>query len=509
MDRARPFAFARLLTPRRLAARLCAAGLPLLALGWTGPARAGAVPAAMLPAPQPAAAPAAPQGPETLPTPTQLSQAPPPGAHAQSLPVSMDTIFRLAQDQNTQVQLARERVRGACADLDVATLGWLPHLYVGPAWYRHEGGISDEVGQLVHSSYSALFGGLEVDGLVDLRAYAYQKVKAEREVWQQRSELSRINYDTLSEASSAYIDLLLARSAEDVARELEEEQQKLIAFVQGLDKGGYKAELDTLEADLRGYHQLVLRARQDQRAASARLAYLLGLDPCTALVPVDDRLQAFALIDASAPACELTTRALAAGPGVREAEGMLRLIQNSIAQSQGPSRFLPTFEVRMAEGVFGTGPGDDMRWDNRWDLALQARWDLSALAAARDRQRSAESRLRQADLNLRDVRAKLASGVEEAHDAVLNTRDQLPHAAERVRYSKEAYKVHYDLRMNYQNAQEVLIIIRELIQNVRTLREVRSDYLQTLSAYDKAQLRLLLLLGPTAPPPAAPRPCGP
>ena len=47
----------------------------------------------------------------------------------------------------------------------------------------------------------------------------------------------------------------------------------------------------------------------------------------------------------------------------------------------------------------------------------------------------------------------------------------------------------------------------ELIQNVRSLREAERDYLDTVSGYDKAQLRLLLLLGPSAPPPAGAAPC--
>jgi outer membrane protein TolC len=498
MDFARPHSFTRLPAPRRLALGLCRTGLPLLALAWAGPTIAG--PGLTLPPLQPPVAPpvvrtAARQGPEALPVPQSVAE---PG-HAKALPVSLDTVFRLAEDQNTQIQLAREKVRGACADLDTATLGWLPKLYIGPSYYRHEGGIADEFGNLDHSSFGSLFAGMEIDGLVDLRAYAFTRVKAERDVWQQRGELSRISHETLSEASSTYIDLLAARSGEALARDMEAKQQDLVNFVHGLNDPVYRGDLDALEADLNGYHQLVLRMRQQQQAAAARLAYLLGVDPCTELVPVDDRLQAFSLVDATAPACELVGRALAAGPGVREAEGMLRLIQNSLAQAQGPSRYLPTFEVRMAEGAFGTGPGDSMNWDNRWDLNLQARWDLSGFATARSRQRSGESRLRQASLNLQDLRAKLTAGVDEAREAVLSTHEQIALAEERIRRSQDAHRLHYDARKEPEDKRQ---IIQQLILNIRTLREARNDYLQTLSAYDKAQLRLLLLLGPTAPPPA-------
>jgi outer membrane protein TolC len=420
-------------------------------------------------------------------------------APAHDLPVSLDTIFRLAQDQNAQVLLAREKVNGACAEVDIATLGWLPRLYVGPAWYRHEGGIQNEDGTLTHSSTGALFAGLELDGALDLRQYAFEKVKAERDVWQQKGELSRITTETLQEASDTYIDLLQARSEEALSEAQISRSEDLYRFLKNLDGAGYQAELDTIESDVAGYRQRAARMRQLQQGASARLAYLLGVDPCTRLVPVDDKLIPFELIDASPPPCDLVSKALAAGPGVRELEGLIGVIQGGIAQAQGPSRFLPIFEVRMAEGGFGAGPGDDMRWDNRWDLALQARWDLTGLATGRSQQRLAESKLQQAHLTLQDLRGKLAAGVQESREAVLSGRGQLPFAEERIRHSLGAFKLHNDVR---KEPEDKRAIVRELILNIRTLREAEHDYLDTVNAYNKAQVRLMLLLGPTAPPPA-------
>jgi hypothetical protein len=446
--------------------------------------------------------------PETLPAPRAaapaLHPAAAPAAPAKALPVGLDTVFRLAQDQNAQVLLAREKVNGACAEVDAATLGWLPHLYVGPAWYRHEGGIQNEDGTLTHSSTGAIFGGMELDGTLDLRQYAFEKVKAQRDVWQQKGELSRITTDTLRQASETYIDLLQARSEEALALAQIAREEDLLRFLKGLNDPGYQAELDTIASDLAGYRQLAQRMRQLQQGASARLVYLLNLDPCTQLVPVDDRLTAFELIDATPAPCELVSRALAAGPGVRELEGLIGLIQNSMAQAQGPSRFLPIFEVRMAEGAFGAGPGDDMRWDNRWDLGLQARWDLSGLATGKSQQRLAESKLQQAHLSLVDLRGKLAAGVQESREAVLSGRSQIPLAEERVKHSADAYRRHNDVR---REPEDKRAIVRELLLNVRSLREAEHDYLDTLNAYDKAQLRLLLLLGPTAPPPAGVAAC--
>src|SRR5262245_14122722 len=59
------------------------------------------------------------------------------------LPISLDTVLRLAQDQNGRINIARLRLQEAFAEEDLAAKRWLPQITVGPAYYRHEGGIQD------------------------------------------------------------------------------------------------------------------------------------------------------------------------------------------------------------------------------------------------------------------------------------------------------------------------------------------------------------------------------
>src|SRR5262249_21243836 len=167
MDGARLSRFAGLRRLRRSALRLCSAGLPLLALGCanTAPSLLPADPPAALA--RPAVAPAVVRGAyggreESLP-PADAVAAP-----AKVLPISLEVIFRLAEEQNAQVRLARERVAGACADLDLAQAAWLPHVYVGPSYWRHEGGIQNEDGTLTHSSTGAPFARMEGHAQFDL-----------------------------------------------------------------------------------------------------------------------------------------------------------------------------------------------------------------------------------------------------------------------------------------------------------------------------------------------------
>src|SRR5439155_11291106 len=138
---------------------------------------------------------------------------------------------------------------------------WLPDLYIGTAFYRHEGGIQDFFGELIHSSTGALFSGLELDGKFDLKDIAYRQVSAERKVWQQKGELSRITSETLLEAASTYVDLLTARTGEMIALHLQKEIEDLLDRTKRLaeKEPGSRVEVYRLQAELAGRRQVLRR----------------------------------------------------------------------------------------------------------------------------------------------------------------------------------------------------------------------------------------------------------
>jgi outer membrane protein TolC len=410
------------------------------------------------------------------------------------VPIGLDTVLRLAEEQNPQIALARARVEEAFADRDVAKARWLPDLYVGPAYYRHEGGIQNEDGTLTHSSTGAMFAGMEIDGKLDIHQFAYQKVNAERKAWQQRGEMARVTSEVLLEASTTYIDLLAAHTGEQVAHELGAKLQDLLQRAQKLASTEPAARIHVarIQAQLEAERQSALKLRSQSSGAAAKLVYLLGLDPASQLVPVDRQLVAFDLVDAGQPIEDLIAKAQTSGPGVQELEGLLRLVQDSIERSKGPAKFLPTFELRMAEGGFGAGPGDDMRWDNRWDLGLQARWNLTEPWTVQQRRRVSQAKVSQLYLTQQDLHAKLAAGVLESRETTLEGREQINLGEAQMRDALSAYDLSYlRLREAFQSTSYT-----EALLALHDLATAKSNYIQAISAYDKAQLRLMVLLGP-------------
>jgi outer membrane protein TolC len=209
------------------------------------------------------------------------------------------------------------------------------------------------------------------------------------------------------------------------------------------------------------------------------------------LVPIDNRLVAFELVDGKLSASDLIAQALANGPGIREMEGLLSLIHESNERAKGPGKYLPVFESRMIEGGFGTGPGDRMDWENRWDFGLQARWNLTELLTARDRQRILQAKTDQAHLIYQDLRGKLAAGVQEAREAILSGRDQIRLGEEQIQQAQQAYKLSDErLKNNITGSSS-----SEVLLSLQAVGAAQASYVNAIRSYDKAQLRLMVLLG--------------
>lgn len=429
--------------------------------------------------------------PEPIPGPPLVEEA---AASARIVPISLDTVLRLAEEQNPQIAIARARLEEACAERDVAAFRWLPDLWVGSAFYRHENGIQDFDGTLIRSSTGALYAGPELAGRFDLKELAYERVTAERNAWQQKGELARITSETLLDAANTYIDLLAARSGEAVGRNLVTEIEGLLQRTQKLAEvePGLRVEVARIQAELVNRRQTVLRLQSQARAASAKLVYLLGLEPCVELVPVDERLVPFELVNVDVEACQLAARVLSAGPGIRELEGLVALVHDSMEKANSPLKYLPTVEFKALEGGFGGGPGGALTWDNRFDLGLQVRWNLTEFVAVKQRRRITLARLQQLHLTRDDLRRKLIVGVYEAHASAHSSRQQISQGEEQLGYAKQTYDLSYErFQKNLPGSTP-----SEVLLSIQGMGLAQLNYISAIRDYDRDQLRLLILLGP-------------
>jgi outer membrane protein TolC len=436
--------------------------------------------------------------PPEKPLTTAKDQAPtPPADGSKVIPITLETIFRLAESQNAQVGLARARVAEACAENSLAAKNWLPSLYIGTTYFRHEGGIANEDGTITRSSFGTLFGGLEISSKLDLRELTYQRLVAERNYWQEKGQLSRLTTETLVDAAATYIDMLTAHSSELIILDVQNQLQSLLMRAEKLaeTEAGARIIAARIRSFLAGMKQNVVRARAEFARASAKLIYLLGLDPCATLAPLDQQLTPLELVDASVPCCDLVAQVLANGPGIQEVERIVALSHEAIDRSNGPGRFLPVFEARTIEGGFGTGPGDEMVWANRWDLGLQVRWNLTDLCTRCDRERILHAKAAQAHFANDDLRAKLAAAVQEARDSIMFGHEQIHLNEVYVDKAREVNKLALDRMLEMI---QLASAYDEVLLSLEAIGAAQAAYLNAVRDFDKAQLRLLILLGNAA-----------
>ena len=424
---------------------------------------------------------------EVLPTPTPLKH------NDKAVPICLDTVMRLARDQNGLVRLARERVAEAYAEQDLAAKRWLPEWSLGAGWWRHDGGIQDFFGNLLETHYQGAFAGMELRGKLDLRDAIFVRLEAQRKVSQQQGELSRFNAEQLLDAATTYIDLLAAQGAATIAVEAEAKLQRLLTQAKSLEKidAGVRVEVARVESELGAQRILTRRLHEGARAAHAKLLYLLGLDPASELVVAEKHLVELRLVDVKQSAEALIQTALTHGPGVQETEAILGVLEDMRAKGDSPLHWLPTLEMKMGEGAFGAGPGGHMDWANRWDLGMQMRWNLTELITARERKRLGDLKVQQAHLSYQDLRGKLTLAVQEAHEAARSSKDQFAVAVRQIQHAEEAYNLS-DLRLREnikgRSPSEVLLAIRSLVG-------ARLSYLHAIRDYDKAQFRLFVFTG--------------
>lgn len=409
------------------------------------------------------------------------------------LPITLDTLLRLAEEQNPQVAIARARIEEACASKDLADQQWLPKLSVGTSIYRHEGGIANETGSLTHSSFGSAFAGLDLLGRLDCRETLFQQISAERQIWQQKGEMRKVTTEVLLKAASTYIDLLAARTGEAIAIGVQKDLEDLLHRAEKIVEAepGSAVQVAQIQAQMKAREQIIAEMREQASRASAELVYLLGLDPATVLAPVQERLVPLEIVDATLPVEELIAQAQTKGPGIPELQGLLNVIHEGMATATGSSKYWPTLELRILEGGFGTGPGDNLTWDNRLDVGFQARWDISQFCTQNERIRVGKARQNQAELTFVDLKAKLAAGVKESRDSILGGREQIRIGEQAINAAQRANRLS-DLRLK-DNAPGSSM--PEVLQSLQTVALARIGYLAAVRSYNKAQLRLLILTG--------------
>src|SRR5262245_60985219 len=178
-----------------------ACSLPLAALAQSSGGRLAPLPAQAPTTAEVSAAPAA----------SPVEVGPPPEPCDRAYPISLQSALELSGARVLDVQLAGARVNEALAELQRARVLWLPTVYLGIDYFRHDGQIQDVAGRVISTSKSAVMVGgapyaVFATGDALFGPMAARQVLAARQAQFQASE-----NDSLLAVAVAFFDVQQAR----------------------------------------------------------------------------------------------------------------------------------------------------------------------------------------------------------------------------------------------------------------------------------------------------------
>ena len=407
-------------------------------------------------------------------------------------PIDLATALRLAGAKGIDIQIARERLAAAKANVTSATLQFLPWLGASAHYRRHGGLIQDVVGNIVEADKESYALGGSLNLQVDIGEAIFKRLAARqaKEAAEQGMEAQR--QETVLRSAQAYFDLLVAQAVVGVATEAlaissDYESQLHRAVDAGI---ALKGEELRVKVQTQRNRLALQQATEQRRVQAARLAEALRLDPGVDLVAQDLELAPLTPMPATEPLDTLLSEALATRPEMKEAEALVRVAeQTEKAAVYGP--LVPTVVGQVFLGELGGGKenGPTTSGGSRDTLAA-ASWRIGPGGLFDvGRIRSSRARLGEAQWNAEKVKDSIARQVVEASVRARSQQEQLEAAREGLGAAEQALELSRG-RKEF----EVGVVLENILAEQDQTR-ARQDYARALGEYNKARYALARALG--------------
>lgn len=467
------------------------------------------------------------------PVPAGIEPAPP--APRTIYPIDLVGALRLAGARDLEIAMARQRIAGAIAALQLARVQWLPSVFYGPNWTWHDGAIQDNEGDVFQANRSSAFiggtgslgsgvaapppggGPAQASSLTSILRFSdiiFEPLAARQTVEAQQANMAATTNDALLGLADTYFDLQWAAGRVSIAREAIANAEDLVALTRTYAQTGAGLEADYRRSltELEIQRQNLEEAAGQLRAASAEVVRRTRLDPRILVAPVEPPETVIRMVERGAPLDDLIVTGLTNRPELVEAQALVQATLLRLKQAR-VRPFVPSLALRFSAGGFGGGQGDF--WGNfggRTDADVNLFWGLTNFGLG-DRAiiRGRAAQQREAVLDKMRTQDRVASEVSAAYELGTAAERRLYEAAQAL---PEAIR---SLDLNLTNIRQGAALpgaIRpiEVLQPIQALVQARLNYLDAALAFNRAQFRLYHALGrpPMLPgPPSVSPPPGP
>jgi outer membrane protein TolC len=425
-----------------------------------------------------------------------------------ALPINLATALRLADARPLIIEAARAAVETEYGLYEQARVLWLPTVYLGVDYQRHDGGQENVLtGQTLLGARNQFLAGGGAQAVFALTDAIYAPL-AERQLLRARNlEVQTAKNEALLSVALAYFDVqqargVLAGTLDSVAR-ARDLARRVGALGRGLAPRIEVERVNTLLADL---EQQAASFRQDWRTSSATLTRVLRLDPAAVVVPLEPPHLPVTLISPKEPVDALipvgltnrpelaTQQAVVQATLLRLRQERLRpLIPSLVLQSDAtPTGFL-------GGGVFGTGRDSLNHWSGRSDWDAEVVWQFRNLGLGNRgliTQRRGEQR--QALVELFRIQDQVAADVTQAHAQVEAAAVRVGQAEAELKSALASYAGNLRGLSETVRAGELLQLVnrpQEVVAALQQLQQAYINYYTSTNDYNRAQFQLFRALG--------------
>ena len=192
-------------------------------------------------------------------------------------PITLPAALQLANVRPIDIQLAQQRLAAAAAQLQRAELLWLPTIYLGGAYFRHDGQLQDVAGNVFGTSKSNLMIGAGPSAVFATTDAIFGPLAARQDVLARDAAVQTARNDSLLAVAEAYFNVQEARGdllgAELVLGHAEELVRRAEKLAPGLVP---QVEAVRVKTELSQRRLAVSKAREKWRTTSAELSRVLG-----------------------------------------------------------------------------------------------------------------------------------------------------------------------------------------------------------------------------------------
>lgn len=432
------------------------------------------------------------------------------------LPINLPTALQLANARPVDISLASERIRLAAAQLDRAQVLWLPTIYLGADYFRHDGQIQDVAGTVFGTGKSALLLGAGPSAVFALSDAIFAPL-AERQVVRTReATLQTARNDSLLAVAEAYFNVQQARGELAGALDAARRAKQVVSQTEKLTAGGegILADVDVVRArtEYSRRDQALDTTRERWQVASAELVRILRLDPSALVEPVEASHLRVTLVGLDKPVDDLIPMALTNRPELAAQQALVQATLVRLRQER-LRPLIPSVLLRgastnpagtLAGGYFGGGLNDKMsNFGARGDFDLQVLWEFQNLGFGNKAlvdARRAENRL--SVLELFKIQDRVAAEVAQAYAQARSAASRLTKAETGLKDAVESANKNLEGLGQTRNVggRAIILVIRpqEVVAAIQALSLAYNDFYGAVADYNRAQFRLYRALGQPA-----------